>query len=57
MRSPKIDLYGTLQFVSLTAKKTFSSATKTFLFERYDLNHLMTNSLKPIHSIYCKSTV
>ena len=54
---PKIDPCGTPQFISPASEKTFSSVTKNFLFERYDWNHLMTDCLKPIHSIFCKSTV
>ena len=33
---PKIDPYGTPQFISPVFEKTFSSVTKKFLFERYD---------------------
>ena len=53
----KIDPCRTPQFISPASKKTFSSVTKNFLFERFDWNHLMTDSLKLIHSIFCKSTV
>ena len=52
---PKIDTFGTPQFISLESEKTFSSVTKSFLFGRYDWNHWMADSLKPIHSIFSKS--
>ena len=35
-RDPKIDHCGTPQFISPASEKTFSSATKNFLFERYN---------------------
>ena len=54
---PKIDLCGTAQLTTPASEKTSSSATKYFLFERYNSNHLMTDSFKPIHSIFCRSTV
>ena len=41
--SPKIDPYGTPQFISPVSEKKFSSVTKNFLFEGYDRNHLMTD--------------
>ena len=37
-------------------KRQFLESQK-YLFERYDWDHLITDSLKPIHSIFCKSTV
>ena len=39
------------------SEKAFSSVTKNFLLERYDWNHLMTDSLKPTYFIFCKSMV
>ena len=56
MKGPSINPYGTPQFSSPASEKTCSSATKRFLFERYDSEHLMTDSLKPIHSVFSKST-
>ena len=53
----KIDPCGTPRFISPAYGKTFSSVAKKFLFERYNLKHLMTDSLKPIRSIHCKSTL
>ena len=41
---------------SPASAKTSSITTKK-LFERYDSDHLMTDYLKPIHSIFCRSTV
>ena len=52
-----IDPCGKPQFISLASGKTFSTVTKYFQFERYDWNHLISDSLKLIHSISCKSTV
>ena len=48
---------GTPQFISLASENFSSVSNKNSLFERYDWNHLMTGSLKQIHSIFCKSTV
>ena len=45
-----------LQFISPGSEMISFSATNNFLFERY-WNHLMTDYLYPIHSIFCKSTV
>ena len=42
---------------NLKSENIFSSVTKNFLFERYNWNYLITDSLKPIHSIFCKSLV
>ena len=50
---PKTDFRGKPQFIRPAFEKTFSSVKK-ILFERYDWNHLMTDSLKPIHSIFVK---
>ena len=55
MKGPKKDPYGAPQYSSPPSEKTCSSATKHFLFERYDSEHLMTDSLKPIHSLFSKS--
>ena len=56
MKGPSTNPYGTPQYSSPASEKTCSSATKRFLFERYDSEHLMTDSLKPIHSVFSKST-
>ena len=56
MSGLKIDPHGTPQFSSPASQKTFSSATKHFFFERYDSENLMTDSLKPMHSIFSRST-
>ena len=52
----KIDPCWIPQFISPVSEKTSIVAEK-FLFERYDWNRLMTDSLKPIHFIFCKSAV
>ena len=54
---PKIDPCARPQFISPASEKTSFGVTKKSLFERYDWNSLMTVSLKPIHSIFCESTV
>ena len=56
-RGPKINSCGTPQFIFPAFEKTFSSVTKILLFERHDWNHFMADSLKPIHFIFCESTV
>ena len=50
-------LKGTPEFISPVSEKTFFSVTKNVLFQRCDWNHLMTDSLKPMHSIFCKNRV
>ena len=55
MSGLKIDPHGTPQFSSSASQKICSCATKHFLFERYDSESLMTDSLKPMHSIFSRS--
>ena len=50
---PKTDPCGTPELISSASEKISSN----FLFDKYDWNHLMTDTLKPIHSIFCKSTM
>ena len=47
---------GTPHVSKPSSEKTASIDTKIFLFERKDLNHLITGFLKPTHSIFFSKT-
>ena len=56
MNEPKIEAYRVPQFSRLGSEKTCSGATKKFLFERNNLDHLMTEYVRLIYSIFSNST-
>ena len=56
MSEPKIEAYRVPQFSRLGSEKTYSSATKKFLFERNNLDHSMTEYVRLIYSIFSNST-
>ena len=49
---PRMEPCGTPHVSKPSSEKTPSSNAKSFLFERYDLNHLITGFLNPRHSIF-----
>ena len=56
MSERKIEAYRVPQFSRLGSEKTCSSATKRFLFERNNLDHLMTEYVRLIYCIFSNSS-